>query len=174
LHGKAHDQPVTLDDSGPAGADRGAEILDGNYNTGNDPNTSPPNEQPSPIPCYEERAAAQKPAVRSTVLYSHFPFLTIGNIHMIPAEDLNFLELQGCLHLPMQPFIDDFVQQYFLYVHPFMPLIDEGEFWEAYHRNGTSATSAPAMSLLVFQAMLFSSCTVRARQAQETPTRGVQ
>ncbi|EUC40281.1 hypothetical protein COCMIDRAFT_9813 [Bipolaris oryzae ATCC 44560] len=154
----AEAQPAASNSSNSS-PDCGAGILGGNYNISNDPSFSPLNVQPSSIPYYDECSEAPKPVARSTVLYSHFPFLAIGNIHMIPAEDLNFLELQGCLHIPMQQFIDDFVQQYFLYVHPFMPLIDEGEFWEAYRRNGVLATSVPAMPLLVFQAMLFSSCT---------------
>lgn len=98
----------------------------------------------------------------ATVLYSHLRFLSAGNIHMIPSQDVNYLESQGCLHVPMRPMLDDFVEQYFLHVHPLLPLVDEGDFWDMYssQSSGRAALDDASLSLLLFQAMLFSSCTV--------------
>ncbi|GKT53821.1 fungal specific transcription factor [Colletotrichum tofieldiae] len=94
-----------------------------------------------------------------TVIYSHLRFLTIGSLHMISSEDVNYLELQGCLHLPARPMLDDFVEQYYLHVHPLVPLIDEGGFWDMYSQTEKESVSDVKMSLLLFQSMLFSSCT---------------
>ncbi|GJC80640.1 cutinase transcription factor 1 beta [Colletotrichum liriopes] len=94
-----------------------------------------------------------------TVIYSHLRFLTIGNLHMISSEDVNYLESQGCLHLPARPMLDDFVEQYYLHIHPLVPLIDEGEFWDMYSQTEKESVSDVKMSLLLFQSMLFSSCT---------------
>ncbi|KAL2214556.1 hypothetical protein CC79DRAFT_151218 [Sarocladium strictum] len=155
---KVRNQPAVLEEPG-SGADCNPEARRESCNSDDDPKFPSPNVQPSPVSYDEESSAARRPAARPMVLYSHFPFLAMNNIHMIAAEELNFLELQGCLHFPIERFMNDFVQQYFLYVHPFMPLIDEGEFWEMYHGNGTQATERSTISLLVFQTMLFSSCT---------------
>ncbi|KZL86024.1 cutinase transcription factor 1 beta [Colletotrichum incanum] len=94
-----------------------------------------------------------------TVIYSHLSFLTDGNLHRIPAEDVNYLESQGCLHVPVRPLLDDFVEQYYLHIHPLIPLIDEGEFWDMYSQTEREGASDNNMSLLLFQTMLFSSCT---------------
>lgn len=96
-----------------------------------------------------------------TVIYSHLRFLTVGNLHRIPSQDVNYLEFQGCLHVPARPMLDDFVEQYYLHIHPLIPLIDEGEFWDMYSQTEREGASDDKMSLLLFQTMLFSSCTVR-------------
>ncbi|KAL8377934.1 hypothetical protein RB595_008562 [Gaeumannomyces hyphopodioides] len=96
---------------------------------------------------------------KATVIYSHLRFLSAGNIHMIPPQDVNYLESQGCLHVPKRPMLDDFVEQYFLHVHPLTPLVDEGDFWDMYSQTSGKPASDASLSLLLFQAMLFSSCT---------------
>ncbi|KAF5646979.1 cutinase transcription factor 1 beta [Fusarium tjaetaba] len=95
------------------------------------------------------------------VTYSHFRFLTLSNLHNISASDVNYLESQGCLHVPTRPVLDDFVEQYFLHVHPMAPIIDEGNFWDMYAQNLTDKGEIrlDTVSLVLFQAMLFSSCT---------------
>ncbi|KAH7139733.1 hypothetical protein B0J13DRAFT_447921 [Dactylonectria estremocensis] len=91
------------------------------------------------------------------VLYSHYRFLAIDNIHAIPHQDVSYLEAQGCLHVPTRPTLDVFLEKFFSHVHLFLPLIDEGDFWEMYTPN-SHAPNKDTMSLLVLQAMLFSSC----------------
>ncbi|WYZ40890.1 hypothetical protein EsH8_IV_001231 [Colletotrichum jinshuiense] len=56
--------------------------------------------------------------------------------------------------------LDDFVEQYYLHIHPLIPLIDEGEFWDMYSQTEREGASDDKMSLLLFQTMLFSSCTL--------------
>ncbi len=105
------------------------------------------------------RQGRQRSSTKPTVLYSHYGYITIGNLPRIPHEDANYLEAQGCLHIPTRPALDDFVEQYFTHMHVFLPLLNEGDFWDMYLQHAGSA-SPHKISLLVFQAMLFSSCSV--------------
>ncbi|KAF4420586.1 cutinase transcription factor 1 beta [Fusarium acutatum] len=88
------------------------------------------------------------------VLYSYFQFLRVGNLHAIPYQDVTYLEAQGCLHVPNPLTLDAFMKAYFTYSHVFIPLIDEGEFWEMFSPAANSSSRA-TMSLLVLRAMLF-------------------
>ncbi|KAF5564880.1 cutinase transcription factor 1 beta [Fusarium napiforme] len=88
------------------------------------------------------------------VLYSYFQFLTVGNLHAIPYQDVTYLEAQGCLHVPNPLIMDAFMKAYFTYAHVFIPLIDEREFWEMFS-PAASSLPTPTMSLLVLRAMLF-------------------
>ena len=57
--------------------------------------------------------------------------------------------------------MDEFMKQYFLFVHPFMPLLDEGDFWNVYQsQENANSTARGDYSLFVIQAMLFMSCPV--------------
>ncbi|KAK1996476.1 fungal-specific transcription factor domain-containing protein [Colletotrichum falcatum] len=102
------------------------------------------------------------------VTYSFYPFLALSNLHGIPPQDVNYLELQGCLRVPTRTMLDEFVQQYFLHVHPFFPMLNEGDFWDVYCANPNAHVPADKLSLLVFQAMLFSSCNFVSRQTLKT------
>ncbi|KAI8630122.1 hypothetical protein F5Y19DRAFT_54054 [Xylariaceae sp. FL1651] len=91
------------------------------------------------------------------ITYSYYPFLSVSNFHNILPQDVNYLESQGCLRVPTRAILDEFVQQYFLHVHPLLPLINEGDFWEMYCHQGSEGPTEK-ISLLVFQAILFSCC----------------
>ncbi|KAH6972022.1 fungal-specific transcription factor domain-containing protein [Ilyonectria sp. MPI-CAGE-AT-0026] len=87
-----------------------------------------------------------------------YPFITVTNIHQLHQQDAGFLECQGCLRVPIRPFLDEIVQHYFLHIHPFLPLLHEGDFWELYYRDPRYPPEEP-MPLLLLQAMLFAACT---------------
>ncbi|KAH7012854.1 fungal-specific transcription factor domain-containing protein [Ilyonectria destructans] len=89
--------------------------------------------------------------------YSSCKFLDLNNLSRLPSQDRLFIEAKGCLHIPVKPLMDEFVRQYFLNIHPFLPILDEGSFWKTYQQEGV-AGSCTTISLLVFQAMLFASC----------------
>ncbi|KAF4765597.1 hypothetical protein HAV15_003587 [Penicillium sp. str.  len=135
------------------------DILDGHV--------SGPNKRPSsenlttpghPSSCVDNvRIHARNPKHSPDILYFHYPFLVINNIRNIPPHDLNFLELQGCLRVPTRDLLYELVQQYFLHVHPILPLMNEGDFWDVYFHSADDPPTKP-ISLLVFQAMLFASC----------------
>ncbi|KAJ2905581.1 Cutinase transcription factor 1 beta [Zalerion maritima] len=92
------------------------------------------------------------------VPYSHYRFLSTRAISSLPPQDFQFLQDQGSLSLPGRPILNDFVWQYFLHVHPMLPIFDEAEFWDLYSNNAASNKPRDRISLLVFQAMLFSCC----------------
>lgn len=106
------------------------------------------------------RGNKRSSSASADVSYSHYSFLTTGRLHAIPAEDVNYLESQGCLHIPTRPSLDEFVRHYFLQVHVVLPILNEGDFWEMYSQGNKPGGSREKMSLLVFQAMLYASCNV--------------
>ncbi|KAH7243941.1 fungal-specific transcription factor domain-containing protein [Fusarium solani] len=122
-----------------------------------DAETSPHALNP-PTPTSFEPSFCVEPGADS-VLYLDYHFLSIGNLANMPSEEINFLDIQGCLLVPRRQTMDSIVQQYFLHVHPLLPLLDERSFWDVYSRRWAAAdASDPKISLLVFQALLFAAC----------------
>ncbi|KAK8061510.1 fungal-specific transcription factor domain-containing protein [Apiospora phragmitis] len=109
---------------------------------------------PPPNASWAENGQRQSSA---DITYSYYPFLSINNLHNLLPQDVNYLESQGCLRVPTPEVLDEFVRQYFLHVHPLMPVLNEGDFWEMYGQYGFGG-SGERMSLLVFQSMLFVAC----------------
>jgi hypothetical protein len=94
------------------------------------------------------------------VIFSFYPFLELNiQSHMFP-QDVNFLEQQACFRVPTRPALDELIRQYFLHVHPSLPMIDEGAFWEMYTYRGVIPAERPRISLFVFQAMAFAASGV--------------
>ncbi|KAJ5106104.1 hypothetical protein N7456_002779 [Penicillium angulare] len=82
------------------------------------------------------------------------PFLDIGNLKHLPSEDIAFLCAKGALSIPEHCLIEESLCHYFKQVHPMLPIIDEAFFWRAICEE-----SGDKVSLFVFQAMLFVSCS---------------
>jgi hypothetical protein len=89
----------------------------------------------------------------------HYPFLDTDFTSNIPSEDLKYLEYLGCFQLPLQHHLHELVRAYFLYVHPHLPIINEGQFWDTY-LGREEGGEVSRLSLFVFQAMLLVSCSV--------------
>ncbi|KAH7012833.1 fungal-specific transcription factor [Ilyonectria destructans] len=119
---------------------------------------SSPKHPPQQIQCKLNVTGSVPASGAMMVLYTSYPFLTINNSASLSPEDLAFLEIKGALHVPVKSMLDEFVRQYFLHVHPFLPLVDEGEFWSSY-RQDERANSARRIPLMLFQAMIFASCS---------------
>ncbi|KAL5051562.1 hypothetical protein BDW71DRAFT_55898 [Aspergillus fruticulosus] len=66
--------------------------------------------------------------------------------------NLTFVKSQMALRVPIQEVLDILVKHYFLYVHPFLPVVDEAVFWTKYRSLDASAGK---ISTLLFQTMLF-------------------
>ncbi|KAI0804418.1 hypothetical protein GGR55DRAFT_691011 [Xylaria sp. FL0064] len=99
----------------------------------------------------------QPVVVNADITYSYYPFISISNLHNVMPQDVNYLDSQGCLRIPTRAILDEFMQQYFLHVHPLLPFINEGDFWNLYCHQGSEG-SGEKMSLLLLQAMMFSCC----------------
>lgn len=92
-------------------------------------------------------------------VYTNFetlPFVRSPDLAHVSALDYRFMQLNGCFDVPPMPILNEFVRIFFLHVHPIIPLLDEGEFWDSY-----SCANERKISLLVFQAMIFAACAVR-------------
>ncbi|KAL6399879.1 Cutinase transcription factor 1 beta [Ilyonectria robusta] len=84
----------------------------------------------------------------------------IVDLSLLSELDAQFLEAQGCFKAPCRQAADEFMREYFLHVHPNLPLLDESVFWNMYHRNGYATQNGrTSFSLFLFQAMLFASCS---------------
>ncbi|OQV09016.1 Fungal specific transcription factor domain-containing protein isoform 2 [Cladophialophora immunda] len=70
----------------------------------------------------------------------------------IRQDDLEFLRRRGALSLPFGELHDQLIRSFVLYVHPFMPIVDLEDFLGALDDKDGS----PKISLVVFQAILFS------------------
>lgn len=125
-----------------------------------------------PLACLEQPEATTARHYRSlhpnSVMYNCYPFLTLDNLHNCMPQDVDFMESEGCFHLPTRPILDQIVRQYFLHIHPLLPLLNEGDFWEMYyyysHRRAEGKEPPPKLSLLVFQAIMFAACNVSTLQ----------
>ncbi|CEI70621.1 hypothetical protein FVEN_g889 [Fusarium venenatum] len=96
------------------------------------------------------------PFTQFEVFYSTQSFLTLKDVQRLPEEDVDFLRHNRCFHLPSRNVQEEFIYQYFLYLHPYYPLINEKDFWDMYLDRDTDGATKKTMPLLVFQAMLFS------------------
>ncbi|EXL41975.1 hypothetical protein FOCG_15333 [Fusarium oxysporum f. sp. radicis-lycopersici 26381] len=97
------------------------------------------------------------PNTRSHITYSYYPFLTLDMSGLEP-DDVHYLESRNCLSVPTPDALDDFIREYFLHVHPGLPLLDEAQFWAVYSGD-KEPCGEPTISLFLFQAMLFASCS---------------
>ncbi|KAE8381652.1 hypothetical protein BDV26DRAFT_301240 [Aspergillus bertholletiae] len=88
----------------------------------------------------------------SNVSFFVCPFLALSGLAILPQEDVTYLDSKGCLSVPHWSTIVEFARQYFLQVHPCLPVLDEAEFWRI-----AADSSTRTISLLVLQALLFSS-----------------
>ena len=98
------------------------------------------------------------PNSRSHITYSYYPFLTVDMSGLEP-DDVHYLESRNCLSLPTPDALDDFIREYFLHVHPGLPLLDEAQFWAVYSGDKEPCEGSK-ISLFLLQAMLFTSCSV--------------
>lgn len=107
----------------------------------------------------------------NSIYYNYYPFLTLDNLCNCMPQDVDFMEAEGCFHLPTRSILDQIVRQYFLHIHPFLPLLNEGDFWEMYYNKRTEGQEPHKMSLLVFQSIMFASCNVSFTPAPPFPQR---
>ncbi|KAF4438947.1 hypothetical protein F53441_12681 [Fusarium austroafricanum] len=123
-----------------------------------DTTASPKNHEAEPVlPSKAKSHSEAKLISQSHILYSYYQFLDL-DISGLSPDDVHYLEAQGCFRVPTREALDEFVREYFLHVHPGLPLLDEALFWDTYIRPRQSCCKS-SLSLFVFQAMLFASCS---------------
>ncbi|KAM0079797.1 hypothetical protein ACKRZS_008056 [Fusarium odoratissimum] len=62
-----------------------------------------------------------------------YAFLQVPDTKDLLPQDLAFLVSQGCFVVPQRAALDDFLRQYFLHVHPMLPILNEKDFWLSYN-----------------------------------------
>ena len=67
------------------------------------------------------------------------------------AEDTEFLQRKGALTVPDARLRNELLRSYVQYVHPYMPLLDLGDFLHPLEKNDGNSP----VSLLLFQAVMF-------------------
>ncbi|OQD82458.1 hypothetical protein PENANT_c021G09700 [Penicillium antarcticum] len=100
------------------------------------------------------RFSYTSPSQCSNFSHKEYNFIDIDQLLSLSPENTAILDCKGCLSLPDQNAMDEFVQHYFRRIHPLVPVLDEAEFWRSYVNPGTGRK----VSLFVFQSMLFASC----------------
>lgn len=107
------------------------------------------------------------PGLDGHLVFSYFKFLKLDQLSSMPPEDARTLESSGCLHVPTKSVLDYFVREYFLHVHPNLPMVDEGQFWKIYTQQEGSYGKPTQFSLFLFQAMLFAASNVSGSKAKD-------
>ncbi|KAK7409220.1 hypothetical protein QQX98_008596 [Neonectria punicea] len=88
-----------------------------------------------------------------------YSILEAPKVHTLSAEDLDYLYKQGCFVVPQRNILNEFVQQYFLHIHPMLPMLNEADFWALYHPQHSDSASGERMPLIVLQGILFTACS---------------
>ncbi|KAH7199276.1 hypothetical protein DER44DRAFT_787412 [Fusarium oxysporum] len=134
---------------------------DGTFTTNDDPylgiypfpplNPSPYNLDNVQIEPTDTRSEDESMLLKPTD--NQLAFINDPDLSKLPPDDVSFLRQQGCLSVPPRTILDEIIREYFLHVHPMLPLMDECVFWEQYGQKTNK------LSLFLIQAMLFAACS---------------
>ncbi|KAH7131328.1 fungal-specific transcription factor domain-containing protein [Dactylonectria macrodidyma] len=97
-----------------------------------------------------------------------YSILEAPKVHTLSPEDLDYLYKQGCFVVPQRNILNEFIQQYFLHIHPMLPMLNEADFWALYHPQNLDDTYGDRMPLIVIQGILFTSCSFVSKETIET------
>lgn len=76
------------------------------------------------------------------------------------VHDASGLDSEGCFDIPIDLVTRRFISHYFLYVHPLLPMLDEGDFWYLQSDSNPANYRSNCPDILLLQAMLFAACQV--------------
>ncbi|EYB24554.1 hypothetical protein FG05_06456 [Fusarium graminearum] len=91
------------------------------------------------------------------ITFAYYPFLCINNLNSLNANDVKYLDSQGCLRVPESNCLDNLIRTFFRYAHPILPVINEAEFWSSYDPL-TSDDNTSRVPVVLLSAMLFVAC----------------
>ncbi|CAG9961935.1 unnamed protein product [Clonostachys byssicola] len=118
----------------------------------------PPSVPISPLAVQDPEYETGSQSTTTDPSLADFEFLELSGLSNVPGQDIDYLVSQGAFRIPIRQVLWESMKQYFLYIHPLLPLVNEGDFWDML--RGHSKTTDHKMSFLVFRAMLFVSCDV--------------
>lgn len=81
--------------------------------------------------------------------------------HCQSLQDIAFIKEKGVLSLPAREVMDEMISSYFKVVYPFFPILDKQDFLHGYKQMRNTDLSELGPSLLLLQAVLFASSSVR-------------
>jgi hypothetical protein len=96
----------------------------------------------------------------TTVSFFYYPFLETDFLSQTSQESIGYFEMRKVLHLPTPTILHEFIQEYFLHVHPTLPMLDEEAFWNIYRSANPYAAAKRRIPLFVLRTMLFAACSV--------------
>uniref|UniRef100_A0A0B7K1V3 Oxidase FUB9 n=2 Tax=Bionectria ochroleuca TaxID=29856 RepID=A0A0B7K1V3_BIOOC len=96
-----------------------------------------------------------RPSTNVFVPFYYHKYLQVADLQHLSPSQIHNLELEGCFQVPSQSVLNEFIRQYFIYVHPCLPLVNERTFWSIYSRTDNVQRKTSFFSLALFQAMLF-------------------
>ncbi|QPC69325.1 hypothetical protein HYE68_000077 [Fusarium pseudograminearum] len=103
---------------------------------------------------FPDSSASQNVATLSgQPCHPDYAFLQVPDTKDLLPQDLAFLVSQGCFIVPQRAALDDFLRQYFLHVHPMLPILNEKDFWLSY--SSVDSDVEYQMPMLVLQGVLF-------------------
>ncbi|EXM12876.1 hypothetical protein FoTM2_010693 [Fusarium oxysporum f. sp. vasinfectum] len=119
------------------------------------PATRKPSPPPAPTTIAQTSQEASNFAQNAAGSPTHpdYAFLQVPDTKDLLPQDLAFLVSQGCFVVPQRAALDDFLRQYFLHVHPMLPILNEKDFWLSY--NSVDNDVEYEMPMLVLQGILF-------------------
>ncbi|KAF5594053.1 cutinase transcription factor 1 beta [Fusarium subglutinans] len=152
--------PINTNTSSATTTSNDIWVQDGMFTTNDDSLGVCPSSPSNPSPCHLDSVQTESTDARSegdsTMLEptdNRLAFISNPDLSKLLPDDVCFLRRQGCLNVPPRPMLDEFIREYFLHVHPMLPLMDESVFWEEYREETNK------LSLFLIQAMLFASCS---------------
>ena len=75
-------------------------------------------------------------------------------ISHLSKDDLSYLSSKGVFLLPPEKIQDELVHKYFIYIHPWLPILDKNTFWTDYQ------IILGKVRDLLYRAMLFAATSV--------------
>ncbi|KAF4984938.1 hypothetical protein FDECE_16967 [Fusarium decemcellulare] len=90
----------------------------------------------------------------------HQPAMPVRRHGMALSENLNLLIACGCFDIPNRDTLEPFFENYFLYIHPFLPILNEAHFWQAFtSSSGIDLVAQGKLPLALLFAMLYTATT---------------
>lgn len=88
--------------------------------------------------------------------FKEIRFLVVEDYHKLSLRQRDFLNNEGVFQVPDPTIMESLLDQYFLHVEPYLPLIGENDFWHPNTRKSGEGSRIPSdsISLFVFNSMM--------------------
>ncbi|UPL00873.1 hypothetical protein LCI18_011807 [Fusarium solani-melongenae] len=78
------------------------------------------------------------------------------HVYNVEPESMALLMHHGCFDVPDRATLEAFFQRFFLYIHPFMPLLNEAHFWDTFtSSSGIELVERGELPLVLLFSMLY-------------------